>query len=323
LLLRAHDGAMNSNSSPSARVLLVSARGHLLTRLLDQEGYVVVHARTGAEAFKAARGLGADIIIVDSELLDVAWADVCEVLQVDLRLSHSVPILVVTPTSPTPEQRVAGLRVGVWDFVVDPPDPADLALKIDTYAQAKRNVDLALAEGLVDPVTGLHSGPALARRARELGAVMARQHAGLACIVFALQGPPYPEAGSLLAQAVRASDLVGVLSRSELAVVAPGTREGGAVRLAQRVAPVLRERVRSGEGGSVAAALALRVGYDAVANLRYSPTDPIELLARASTAVRAGAPEAAAPWLRRFDPASVLVPEGSRERAGTPGAINV
>ena len=314
---------MNTDSNSSARVLLVAAHGHPLQHLLDQQGYAVVHAHSGAEAFKVARGLGADIIILDSELPDLAWPDICDVLQADLRLTHSVPILVVTPTNPTPEQRVIGLRAGVWDFVVGPPAPADLALKIDTYTQAKRNVDVALAEGLVDPVTGLHSGPALARRARELGAVMARQHAGLACVVFALQGPPDPEAGSLLAQAVRASDLVGVLSRSELAVVAPGTREAGAVRLAQHVAPILRERTRSGGPGGVAAPLALRAGYDAVENLRYSPMDPIELLARASTAVRTGDPETVAPWIRRFDPASVLANDRAHEGVAHPGGINV
>jgi PleD family two-component response regulator len=314
---------MNNNSNASVRVLVIAGQEHSLPRLLEQRGYVVLHAYTGAQAFKVARGLGADIIILDSEMPDLSWEDACDVLQADLRLSHSVPILVVTRTNPTPEQRVAGVRAGVWDFVVYPPAPGDLALKIDTYAQAKRNVDVALAEGLVDPVTGLHSGPALARRARELGAVMARQHAGLAVVVFSLHGPPDPEAGSLLAQAVRASDLVGALSRTELAVVAPGTKETGAVRLAQRVAPLLRERLRSGEQGGVAAALALRVGYDAVANLRYSPIDPIELLARASTAVRTGEPEAAAPWVRRFDAAGIMSREGSPNRAQDAGGIKV
>jgi len=312
-----------SNSNASVHILLVAGDEYPLVHQLEQQGYAVVHAKTGAQALKLARGLGTDIILLDTELPDLSWVDACDVLQADLRLSHSVPILVVTHTNPTPEQRVMGLRAGVWDFVVYPPAPEALALKIETYAQAKRNVDVALAEGLLDPVTGLHSGPALARRARELGAVMARQHAGLACIVFALQGPPDPEAGSLLAQAVRVSDLVGSLSRTELAVVAPGTTEAGAVRLAQRVTPLLRERLRSGPRGGVAAALALRVGYDAVANLRYSPMDPIELLARASTAVRTGEPEPAAPWVRHFDAASVTAREASRERAEERGGISV
>src|SRR2546430_10915880 len=36
------------------------------------------------------------------------------------------------------------------------------SLSLETYLQAKRNIDVALA-GLVDPATGLHTRPALAR----------------------------------------------------------------------------------------------------------------------------------------------------------------
>ena len=306
-MLQCH--AMTHNAPASIRILVVAGPDHSIAPLLAQQRYAVTHAHTAAQALQLLRGLKADVIVLDSELPDVSWVDACELLQADLKLSHSVPILLLTRTNPTPEQRVTGLRTGVWDFIDDPPEPAALALKIETYAQAKRNVDMALAEGLVDPATGLHSGPALARRTRELGAVMARQHAGLACVVFALHGPHDPEAGSLLAQVVRASDLVGAMSQTELAVVAPGTTGAGAVRLAERVAPLLRERIRTGRGGGVANAMALRVGYDAVANLRYSPMDPIELLARASAAVRTGEPEHDAPWVRRFE-AAVVAPGG-------------
>src|SRR5256885_2352344 len=59
-----------------------------------------------------------------------------------------------------------------------PPDREELLLSLETYLQAKRNIDVALA-GLVDPATGLHTRPALARRARELGALMSRARGGL------------------------------------------------------------------------------------------------------------------------------------------------
>ncbi len=45
----------------------------------------------------------------------------------------------------------------------------------------------------------------------------------------------------------------------------------------------------------------LRVGYDAVVNLKYAPIDPVALLGRAAAAVRNGRPEPGFPWVRRFD----------------------
>ena len=171
-------------------------------------------------------------------------------------------------------------------------------LSLETHLQAKRNIDVAIA-GLVDPATGLHTRPALARRARELGALMSRARGGLACVVFALEaGPADPKAGSLLARSARVSDVVGALSANEFAVLAPGTDHTGAVKLAQRMSGALRDVV--GTGSRSASKSALKVGYDAVSNLKYSPIDPVALLLRATTAVRNGTPEPGCPWMRRF-----------------------
>src|SRR6266704_239260 len=101
-------------------------------------------------------------------IADMSGIDACRLLHSELRIGHTVPTLILTPNKPTPEQRVAALRTGVWDFLLYPPDPEELLLSLETYLQAKRNIDVALA-GLVDPATGLHTRPALARRARELG----------------------------------------------------------------------------------------------------------------------------------------------------------
>src|SRR2546422_8161975 len=59
--------------------------------------------------------------------------------------------LIIATDRPTPEQRVAALRAGAWDFVRHPGDPEEVALKLQTYVQAKRNIDVAFAEGPVGP----------------------------------------------------------------------------------------------------------------------------------------------------------------------------
>jgi len=140
----------------------------------------------------------------------------------------------------------------------------------------------------------------LVRRARELGALMTRTRGSLACIVFALDTEPASVAiAHVVAQNTRASDAVGTLEPTSVTVLAPATDLVGAAKLAERL------------GGSLGDA-ALRVGYDAVTNLKYAPMDPVELLARARAAVRHGRPDPARAWLRCFD--------GTRGAGPEPGA---
>src|SRR5437016_11453499 len=290
-------------------ILIAASPEHSLASVFEGRNYIVVQVHTGTLAGEWVRDVRPDMIIIDAELPDMSGIDACRLLHSDLRIGHTVPTLILTPNKPTPEQRVAALRTGVLDFLLYPPDREELLLSLETYLQAKRNIDVALA-GLVDPATGLHTRPALAGRARELGALMSRARRGLACVVFALEADPAdPKAGSLVARSARVSDVVGALSPTEFAVLAPGTDHTGAVKLAQRIGGALRDAV--GAGSSDASGAALQVGYDAVSNLKYSPIDPVALLLRATTAVRNGTPEPGYTWMRRFHEA-----KGSYKGAG-------
>jgi CheY-like chemotaxis protein len=216
----------------------------------------------------------------------------------DLRVGHAIPILILTEHPPTADERVSALSAGAWDHLRFPGDIEDLELKLHAYAQAKRNLDLALADGLVDPGTGLHSRMGLARRARELGAFMTRTHGALACLVFSLDPQPIgAKLSRVAAHATRASDVVGALNAHTFAVLAPGTDPAGAVQFARRIWSALVAWFGDDAPGS---ASVVRAGYEAVGNLKYEPIDPVDLLARASAAVRDGTPEPGLPWLRRF-----------------------
>jgi hypothetical protein len=63
------------------------------------------------------------------------------------------------------------------------------------------------------------------------------------------------------------------------------------------------------------------VGYEAATNLKYSPIDPVALLARATAAVRDGKPEAGAPWVRRFELAAGTKPAGPQQ-VSAPGLVS-
>src|SRR2546426_3695219 len=76
-----------------------------------------------------------------ADLPDMTGIDASRLLHADLRIGHNVPIFIIATDKPTPEQRVAALRAGAWDFVRHPGDPEEVALKLQTYVQAKRNID--------------------------------------------------------------------------------------------------------------------------------------------------------------------------------------
>ena len=288
------------STAPDLPVVLVAIRrDRSLMRALGANGYTVVESPSGARALERARETRPDVIILDTELPDLTGLEACRLFRGEPHIGRNVPILMLTSGPPTPEQRVTALRAGVWDFVRYGGDADEISLKLETYIQAKRNIDATLAEGLFDPLTGLHSRPGLARRARELGALMARHHGALACVVFAVEGPPDPRAANLVLQTARVCDVVGSLGPGEFAVLAPGTTDTGALRFAQRVASALC----ASPGGSrdTTVTPGIRVGYDAVGNLKYAPIDPVALLGRAASAVRNGRPEPGYPWVRRFD----------------------
>ncbi len=302
-------------------VLLAGAPAPAVTSVLDGARYEVHRVATGALALECAPSLRPDTIILDAELPDMSGLEGCRWLQTDPRIGHNVPILILTPDVPSPEQRVAALRAGAWDFVRPSDDRGDLALRIEILIQAKRNIDVALAEGALEPPSGLQSRAGLARRARELGALMARERRALACVVFELDiEPADPGAGSRVARASRVSDVVGELGPGEFAVLAPATDQAGAVHLARRVAEQLHDRIGDGQQ----AAVSLRVGYDAVANLGHWPIDPVALLVRATAALRRGTPDPGFPWVRRFDAGPTTDTSGSgTPRVSAPGVASI
>jgi len=310
-----------ANTGAPPVVLIATVTEHSVARMLGGNRYAATEVHSGTQVLERARELGPDAILLEAELPDMSGIDACRLLHADPQVGHNVPILILAPDKPSPEQRVAALRAGAWDFLRAPPTAEELSLNLEAYVQAKRSVDVALAAGLVDPATGLYSRPALARRARELGALLARQHGALACIVFALSAdPPVPQAGSLLVYMARLSDVVGVMSPTEFALLAPATDHAGAVKLAERVGNGLCRAV--GDGAVLVPGSTLRAGYDAVGNLGYAPIDPAELLAHATAAVRVGQAEPDCPWVRRFDVTTVSGRDGvSVPRPTPPGHV--
>ncbi len=292
----------NRDKAPTAPLVLIandqewSARS--LESILGPSGYSVVRAYTGQQALERARSSQPDLIILDAQMPDMHGFEVCRTLRSDPRFSATTPIVITTSGPSGRAQRLEAYRAGAWEFLGQPLDGEALLLKLNTFLQCKREVDALREENLLDPGTGLYNMRGLSRRAREIGAEAFRRRDPIACVVFAPDAdedeldPQEDEetrrmsdqVALLFRQAGRASDAIGRLGQSEYGVIAPATGPDAAIRLVRRLGGVIESSPIPVRGGEKT--LRLRAGYCAVPDFAESSVDAVELLLRATTALR-------------------------------------
>ena len=272
-----------------------------LESILAPNGFAVLRAYTGQQALDRARTAQPDLIILDAQMPDMHGVEVCRALKDDPRYSGTIPIIITTSGPSGRAQRLEAYRAGAWEFLGQPLDGEALLLKLQTFIRAKFEIDRVRDESLLDQLTGLYNMRGLAKRAREIGSEAFRRHHALACIVFS----PDPETatsdssdqiseehaakvaervGEIIRQRGRASDAIGRLGRSEFAVIAPATEAEGAVRLMQRLGQSIESE--SVNLGDLEKKLRIRAGYCAVPDFAESSVDAVEMLLRATTALR-------------------------------------
>ena len=288
------------------RILIASHHaeaGLALKELGEKNGYTVVRCFTAVQALERARATRPDVIVLDESLVDADPLETSRALRDDPLVGASTPILLVTTGQAVTTEHQRALRAGVWEFLPHPFNPAEAAARLQTYVLHRLEVARAQGGQVVQDDAGLYTTRGLALRAQELTLQAFHHGAALACVALAPVGDGTADgAGAVqlvarvLCASGRRSDAIGRIGPSEFAVVAPGTDGAGAVMLAQRVAKAVR-------AASGAEPPALRAGYDAVGNTRYTPVEPKNLLARATSALRLAKGEAGANWIRAFDAA--------------------
>jgi len=267
-----------------------------LESILAPNGYAVLRAYTGIQALERARTARPDLVILDAQMPDVHGVDVCRELRSDPRFSATTPIIITTAGPSGRTQRLEAYRAGAWEFLGQPLDGEALLLKLETFLKSKLEVDRIREENLLDHPSGLYNMRGLSRRAREIGSEAVRLRQALACVVFAPEAGAEPETsdtlalkiaeqvGKVLRESGRASDAIGRLGPAEFAVIAPATEAQGAVRMVERLGDVLERMPISNETGNHT--LRVRAGYCAVPDFAASPVDAVEMLLRATSALR-------------------------------------
>lgn len=90
-----------------------------LTKHLEESGYIVVQAHTGAQALDLAQVHEIDAILLDINLPDMSGFDVCEKLKQAPR-TNPVPIIFHSATHDTQSARAQAMDLGATSFLSYP-----------------------------------------------------------------------------------------------------------------------------------------------------------------------------------------------------------
>jgi GGDEF domain-containing protein len=220
--------------------------------------------------------------------------------------------LLTLPKPATRRDRLAALRAGAWECLSEPLDAEETLAILDALVAAKLDADYARSEGLTDNATGLYNGRGVTRRAKELASHAARTKAPLACVVLAPElsaedstrasgGTPSSvesQIASCLRSFGRRADAIGRLGLGAFAVVAQDTNAGQARQLANRLCSAI---VASADTWApTQPAFRLCAGYHGVSDFHAASIDAVELMFRATAALRQARTDPAGGWLRDF-----------------------
>jgi DNA-binding response OmpR family regulator len=112
----------------SGSVLLVEDEENLASLVrayLEQEGYRVIPAVTGAEALRAIEAEPVRIVVLDLNLPDMDGLEVCR----QIRTRSSVPVVMLTARDEE-KDRLAGLELGADDYIGKPFSPRELVARM-------------------------------------------------------------------------------------------------------------------------------------------------------------------------------------------------
>ena len=121
----------------AATVLLVEDERklrELIQSCLERAGFTVLSTGSGAEAITLTTSAAPDLVILDLGLPDVPSETVAR----EMRVTGPVPVLMLTARAAA--DRIAGLELGVADFVIKPFSPQELVRRVQAILRRDGSV---------------------------------------------------------------------------------------------------------------------------------------------------------------------------------------
>jgi len=232
-----------------------------LSRTLEKLGHQVSVARDGEEAWGLLRQGDAPLLISDWMMPNLDGPDLCRRIRA-VGAERYIYIILLTSRDRR-EDRLKGLRAGADDFLTKPPDPDELAVRLEIAERilavhdqlARQNTRLAEL-ATIDELTGTKNR----RRFREdlelLFSQAIRLRSPLSLIMLDIDhfkqlndtfGHPAGDevlhrVGSILSTAVRSHDVVARYGGEEFAVLLPATEADEALEVAERLRQAISGR---------------------------------------------------------------------------------
>ena len=122
-----------------ARILAVDdveAKRYAWERILTRAGFRVFTASTGSEALIRSKE-NPDLIILDVRLPDIDGLEVCRRIKAESSTS-SIPVLHISASLITPEDRTAALEGGADGYMTEPVNPEELVASVRALLRMRR-----------------------------------------------------------------------------------------------------------------------------------------------------------------------------------------
>jgi len=141
-----------------ARILVADDEPHIrriLQFLLEQEGFEVLMAEDGEEAWKAVASFQPDLVLLDVMMPRMDGFSVLEIIRAGFETAR-LPVILLTAKGEE-QDKVKGLRGGANDYIIKPFNHDELLLRVSNLLEATRR------EREANPLTGLPGNRAIER----------------------------------------------------------------------------------------------------------------------------------------------------------------
>ncbi|WP_413173541.1 response regulator [Anabaena azotica] len=109
---------------------------HLLSSMLEEQGYEVRCANSGAIALRAVEMEHPDIILLDINMPNMNGYEVCERLKLDPQ-THDIPVIFLSALSETID-KVKAFRIGGIDYITKPFQLEEVLARVENHISLRR-----------------------------------------------------------------------------------------------------------------------------------------------------------------------------------------
>ncbi|HXF60513.1 MAG TPA: response regulator [Caldilineaceae bacterium] len=165
----------------SAKILIVDDQAVMLRLIglpLEQEGFTIITAMTGAEALQKIQAEKPDLVVLDILLPDANGIDLCRRIRQVMNLVD-LPIIILSGQTEL-SAKIQGLEAGADEYVTKPVDPKEMVVRVRALlarTQRLRQLPSAAAtrQGAIISVIGCKGGVGTTTLVANLATALAMQ----------------------------------------------------------------------------------------------------------------------------------------------------